>query len=169
MYLMERRKYQRADASVAIGVRLLPIERQSAYFSKIYEKAAVTGIGSGGDSESEGVGEALVSLQEKADSMARILSSADDAGGFQDLRYKQINISGGGVRFFCDTKCNMKDLVELMVILPVQPPIPLYVYGEVVRVLETEDGYGVAVEFIATSDEIRREIVQFVSALLDTV
>jgi c-di-GMP-binding flagellar brake protein YcgR len=107
-------------------------------------------------------------LQENADSMVKIFSDTDNSDGFHDLKYKQINISGGGIRFFCDTKCSTRDIIELNVLLPVQPPIPLYVYGEVVRVLETEDSYAVAVEFIATNDEIRQEIVRFVNALLET-
>ncbi|MBF0320913.1 MAG: PilZ domain-containing protein [Nitrospirae bacterium] len=169
---MERRLYPRADADVLIKVRLLAHERQAEYFSKIYDMAAVADIASrsntASDSDPEDITRCMVDLQENADSMVKIFSGTDNADGFCDLAYKQINISSGGVRFFCDTMCRIRDLVELRVILPVQPPVPLYVYGEVVRVLETEDGYAVAVEFIATSDEIRREIVHFINTLLET-
>ncbi|MBF0554626.1 MAG: PilZ domain-containing protein [Nitrospirae bacterium] len=164
---MERRTYPRAEAYVKVGVRLLPFERQSAYFSEISEAASAADMANSGSKEVAELPELLADLQERAYSLGRVLDSAGNADGFHALRYKQINLSGSGVRLLCDTKCNVKDLIELRMILPVQPPVPIFIYGEVVRVMETEDGYAAAAEFIAVSDEIRRDIAQFVSALLD--
>lgn len=45
--------------------------------------------------------------------------------------------------------------------------MPIRIYAEVVRVLESDGEYGAAAEFIAASDEIRHDIAEFVSALID--
>ncbi|KWT83446.1 PilZ domain-containing protein [Candidatus Magnetominusculus xianensis] len=168
---MERRRYQRADVFVQLGVRILPLEKQSAYFSEISAAAAASDISMKGESNDADIyPEFLTELQEKTASMVKVLDSAAsvEAGdGFHDLPYKQINLSGSGVRFLCDNKCSVKDIVELRMVLPLQPPMPICIYGDVVRVLESDDGYGAAAEFIAASDEIRHDIAQFISALLD--
>ncbi|MCG6553474.1 MAG: PilZ domain-containing protein [Candidatus Magnetominusculus sp. LBB02] len=168
---MERRRYQRADANVLIKVRLLETDRQAGYFSKISNaaSAAVKGKEVNLDpnaADSSQLPQHLVTLAEDSDSMERLFDSKS-GDGFHGLKYKQINLSGSGVRFLCDTKCNVKDLVELRIVLPVEPPIPIYIYAEVVRVLESDGGFAAGAEFIAVSDEIRRDIVQFVNALLD--
>lgn len=166
---MEKRRHPRADAYIRIGVRRLSLEKQTAYFSKISAAAASIGAESVAESDLEvnDVTKWLLDLQEKAHTMGRILDSADKADGFHGLKYKQINLSGSGVRFLCNTRCNVNDLIELRMILPVEPPVPILIYGEVVRVLESDDGYAAAAEFIAESDEIRRDIAQFVNALLE--
>ncbi|MBF0488173.1 MAG: PilZ domain-containing protein [Nitrospirae bacterium] len=164
---MERRTYPRTDAYVRVGVRLLPLERQSAYFSEISDAAAVADIANSELNEVTELPELLSDLQERAYSLGRVLDSSDTADGFHNLKYKQINLSGSGVRLLCDTMVSVKDIIELRMILPVQPPVPIFIYGEVVRVLQSDDSYGAAAEFIAVSDDIRRDIVQFVNALIE--
>ncbi|WP_420266863.1 PilZ domain-containing protein [Candidatus Magnetominusculus dajiuhuensis] len=164
---MERRTYPRVDAYARVGVRVLPVQGQSAYFSEISEAAAVADIANSELNEVTELPELLSDLQERAYSLGRVLDSSDKADGFRKLEYKQLNLSGSGVRLLCNTMVSVKDIIELRMILPVQPPVPIFIYGEVVRVMETEDGYAAASEFIAVSDEIRRDIAQFVSSLLD--
>lgn len=123
---MDRRTYPRADAYVALGVRLLSRQSQPAYFSKIAGEAAAADIAmrdSEGDEQyPEFLPEFMDELREKAAAVVKVLDSAEDVDGFQELEYRQVNLSGSGIRFLCDDKCNVKDLVELRMLLPIDPP-----------------------------------------------
>ncbi|MCI4625212.1 MAG: PilZ domain-containing protein [Candidatus Magnetoovum sp. WYHC-5] len=55
----------------------------------------------------------------------------------------------------------------MKILLPLIPPLPLYVYGEVTRIVKDNDEYDVGVKFIAVDEAIRDEIDSFVAKIIE--
>lgn len=82
--------------------------------------------------------------------------------GLLKAKPKAVNISACGMRFTTKDPADAGDRVEIKMLLPVCPPVPILAYGEVVRVHALEDGtYELAVQFTDMDDEVRDAIIQY--------
>jgi c-di-GMP-binding flagellar brake protein YcgR len=73
-----------------------------------------------------------------------------------------VNISGGGMSFSAKENYKPGNILELKMLLPLLPPVALYLYGEVVKTQSQPEGPLIFVKFIAIDEEIRDELVKFV-------
>ncbi|MBF0563969.1 MAG: PilZ domain-containing protein [Nitrospirae bacterium] len=164
---MNRREYIRENILLPIAVKVVSREKQNQIMSKISGNAVLADFQSLNNFNGKNVSDWLTAMQERFMTMVKILREMDDSEGFTSLKFVEVNISGGGIKFFTDIACEVKDIVEIKIMLPVIPPLPLYVYGEVLRVDKHTDNYKVAVRFIALNEDIRKEIVNFITQIID--
>lgn len=81
---------------------------------------------------------------------------------FGSIKRRAVNISACGVRFTADERYEAGSLLELKLILPLDPPVGIVTYGSVVRVEEQKPGiYETAVHFIDLEPDVEDIIIQY--------
>ncbi|GBE31893.1 PilZ domain protein [bacterium BMS3Bbin05] len=82
--------------------------------------------------------------------------------GLLPAEKKLVNISASGIRFIIEHPANIKDIMEIKLLLPTYPPVAVFAYGEVTRVRELDDNkFEVALEYLNMGDSVRDEIIQY--------
>ncbi len=82
--------------------------------------------------------------------------------GFLSAEKKMVNISASGIRFTVNQPVNVKDIMEIKMLLPTYPPVAVFAYGEVKRVNPLDDEtFEVALEYLNMGDPVRNEIIQY--------
>jgi len=99
-------------------------------------------------------------ISAKLDTVIRILTMQNE--GFLRLPFSRVNIGGGGMSFKSQKPYAPGDLLEIKVMLHMNKPVALYLYGEVLETKRLNGDSEVAVKFILMDDRIRDEIVRFV-------
>jgi c-di-GMP-binding flagellar brake protein YcgR len=57
---------------------------------------------------------------------------------------------------------NVKDIMEIKLLLPTYPPVAVFAYGEVKRVKTLDENkFEVALEYINMGESVRNEIIQY--------
>ncbi len=74
---------------------------------------------------------------------------------------QRVNISAGGIRFVTDEEVSRGDMMEIKMLLPTCPPLNIITYGEVVRAVEKDGRYEVALSFRETEEEVREAILRY--------
>lgn len=154
------REFSRVDASVPFAVRLVPPDERSNIKSKISGESVLAEFQTLTDVEDKVLSDWLKMLNAKLDSIISMLTFQRE--GFGSLPFVNVNISGGGLSFSSKEKYKIGDVLEMKMLIPVMPPIALYIYGEVVKVEPQINSYITGVKFIAIDEDIRDEIVKFV-------
>ncbi|MDI6727722.1 MAG: PilZ domain-containing protein [Thermodesulfovibrionales bacterium] len=157
---MRMREFSRVDAHVPFAVRLVPPEERPNIKSKISGETILAEFQTLTDVEDKLLSDWLKMLNAKLDSIISMLTFQRE--GFGSLPFVQVNISGGGLGFNSKEKYNQGDVLEIKMLLPMMPPVALYIYGEVVKIEQQINSYAIAVKFIAMDEDIRDEIVKFV-------
>lgn len=155
-----QREFSRVDAHVPFEVRVVPAE----------ERAGIKARTSGGTSFAEThalpelqdkiLAEWIKAMNSKLDAIVNMLTFQRE--GFGSMPFGHVNISGGGLGFFSKEKYNMGDTVEMKIILPMMPPVALFLYGEVVKSERLTNSYMTATRFVAMDEEVQDEVVKFV-------
>jgi hypothetical protein len=158
-YTINRREYPRVDTHLPFAVRLVPPEERDSIWCRrsgntIFELSSME------ETEDKALLNWLKMLNVKLDLILSMLTLHNE--GFCSLPMKPVIISGGGMCFPTKEKFDMGDLLEIKVMIPLQQPMALYIYGEVIQAQEQPDGYETGVKFVGMDDEIREEIVNFV-------
>ncbi len=84
--------------------------------------------------------------------------------GFSIPEAREVNISGGGLRFFCNDHFNAGDRLVLKTFLPTHAHV-IRIKCEVVRSLAVESGgYEVAVKYIDMEEATRDKIIRYIFA-----
>lgn len=154
------REFSRVDAYIPLQVRLVTKEEKQNIRSKISGEAVMAEFRTLTDVGDRVLSDWLKMLNAKLDAIINTLTFQQE--GFSALPFLKVNISGAGLRFPSTKKYNQEDILELKMLLPMMPPVALYIYGEVVKVESDMNGFEIAVKFIAMDEDIRDEIVKFV-------
>jgi hypothetical protein len=157
---MKMREFSRVDAHIPFEVHLVPTDERHNIRSKISGETVLSEFQTLTDLEDKLLSDWLKMLNAKLDSIINMLTFQRD--GFSSLPFVKVNISGGGLNFSSPDKHNIGDVLEIKMMLPMLPPVALYIYGEVVKVEKQINSFNTAVKFIAMDEEIRDEIVKFV-------
>lgn len=157
---MRMREFSRVDAHVPFSVRVVPPEERPNIRAKISGETILAEFQTLTELEDKLLSDWLKMLNAKLDSIINMLTFQRE--GFGSLPFAQVNISGGGLGFNSREKYNQGDVLEIKMILPMMPPVALYIYGEVVKIEQQINSYAIAVKFIAMDEDIRDEIVKFV-------
>ncbi|MGO9014709.1 MAG: PilZ domain-containing protein [Dissulfurispiraceae bacterium] len=154
------RGFSRVDAHIPFEVRLVPKAERGTIKSRTLGDMPLVDTRVLPELQDKVLGEWIRMLNSKLDDIIIKLSSQKE--GFGTLPLTHVNISGGGLGFFSKERYSLGDIVEAKVILPMMPPVALFLYCEVVKVDETPKGYMIATKFVALDEEITDEVVKFV-------
>ncbi len=154
------RGFSRVDAHIPFEVRLVPAEERGTIKARTVGDMPLIDPRVLPELQDKVLGEWIKMLNSKLDAIINKLSSQRE--GFGTLPLAHVNISGGGLGFFSKDRYNTGDIIEAKLILPMMPPVALFVYCELVKVEQTAKGYIIATKFVAMDEDITDEIVKFV-------
>ena len=154
------REFSRVDANIPLDARLVPAEERKSMRSKVSGDAIMAEFRALPDLQDKLLADWMKMLSTKLDAIINMLVFQRE--GFSSLPFKHVNISGGGLSFASKDRFNNGDIVEIKMMLPIMPPVALYIYGEVVKIETQVNGYMIAVKYIEMEEDIRDEIVKFV-------
>ncbi len=157
---MNMREFSRVDANIPFEVRLVPPEERKNIRSKVSGDAVLAEFRSLPDLQDKLLADWMKMLNMKLDAIINMLIFQRE--GFGSLPFNHVNISGGGLSFASKNRYSQGDVLELRMMLPMMPPIALYIYGEVVKIDTQGSGFMIGIKFIEMDEEIRDEIVKFV-------
>jgi len=149
------REYTRVDVMISFTAKVIPRE----FRDKV--RPTILSRGSFFESPKRELNDPLLSewlrfLNKKLDYIISFLLLQQE--GFTNMKTEEVNISGSGMSFPCDFPCNKGDIVEIKAFLKLPHPVPVVLYGEVVRCEENR----VAVKFINMSASMKDFIIKFV-------
>lgn len=154
------REFSRVDAHIPFGVRIVPVEERKDLHSKISGDTILAEFRTLPELQDKLLNDWFKVLNSKLDAVINMLVYQRE--GFGSLPFNHVNISGGGLSFLTKEKFNNGDIIEIKMMLPMLPPVALYIYGEVVKIDTQVNSYIVAIKFIGMDEEMRDEIVKFV-------
>ncbi|MFZ5998491.1 MAG: PilZ domain-containing protein [Nitrospirota bacterium] len=157
---IQMREFSRVDARIPFEVRLLPLEERKDIRAKMSGASVLAETKALPDLPDKLLGDWMRMLNAKLDAVINILTFQRE--GFGSLPFAQVNISGAGIGFGSREKYHQGDVLEMKLILPVMPPVALYLYGEVVKIEKRPENYYTGTKFIAIDEEVRDQIVKFV-------
>ncbi len=170
----EKRNFFRVDDIISVVASPVQIDEKSfqgfaetAMSSKAFSLMDVTGI-------SEPVPDEIVSEPQDNSRLYRMMTEIKtkldfiinhimlEKEGLLEPEKKFVNISASGIRFTVDHPVKEGDIMEIKLLLPTYPPVAVFAYGEVKRVIDLPDNqYDVAIEYINMEDSVRNEIVKY--------
>jgi hypothetical protein len=155
-----QREYSRVDTYIPMEYKLINPQQMHHIRSRVAGEIILAEFKSLPDPDDQVVAEWLKTINTKLNSIIRMLTMHHE--GFDQLPVKRVNISGGGISFYADTPFSPGDVIEFKLILTMQYPLSLFLYGEVVESSKHNPEYDTCVQFIAIDDFIRDEIIRFV-------
>ncbi len=157
---LHMREFSRVDAKIPLDVRLVSDEELPIVKSKVAADTTISYLSPPPDHEDRLLSEWLKMLNDKLDSILMLLTFHRE--GFSTLPYRSVNISGGGMSFMWNQGFPKGSIIELKMLLPMFPPVAMYVYGELVSSEQKGAEFALAVKFVNIEEDIRDEIVRFV-------
>ncbi len=154
------REFSRVDAHVPFETRVVPAEEHGTIRARPSGGTAFAETRAMPELQDKVLSEWIKALNSKLDAIVSMLSFQRE--GFGSMPYAHVNISGGGIGFFSKNSFKMGDILEIKIILPMMPPVALFIYGEVVKTEQLKNNYLTATKFIAMDEDVRDEIVKFV-------
>ena len=158
--LENRRAYTRVDVYIPVAMQLVPDEARESVTSRISGKPMLVDSSSPPLPENHPQREWIKLLNGKMDKIIHQLTLQSEL--FHSLPFKYVTISGSGMMFSSSQAYAMGDLLEVKMMLTLDRPIALYLYGEVIKVQKQTSGYFIAISFQKIDEAIRDRIIQFV-------
>jgi hypothetical protein len=152
------RKYSRINTYMPFDVRLLSPEEHSMK-SRISDDDIVIDSMRLPEIEDKDLYAWLSAINSKLDML--LMSRKDN---FCEMVFKPLNISASGMRFSSKQKFNNGDLLEIKIVLHVDPHKILYLVAVVMRVEQLSfklNSYNIAVKFLEMTDEIKNELLKY--------
>lgn len=158
--IINQREYSRVTAYLPLDYKLLDRGQVQYVRSRVAGETILAEFKSLPDPDDQLIAEWLKTINTKLNSIIRMLTIQNE--GFNALSIVKVNISGGGMSFNTGIQLQPGDILELKVMLTMQSPLELFLYGEVVEAGKHNPEYDTSVQFIALDDFIRNEIIRFV-------
>jgi len=156
----DKREYSRVDAHIPLEYKLIKSAQKDTLRSRLAGESILAEYKSLPNPDDQLMAQWLQSINAKLDEIIRMMTLHQD--GFNRLNMTKVNISGGGIRFNSHESFAPGDILEMKVMLGMQKPIALFLYGEVVEVAKPHPEYDTSTQFINMDDFIRDEIIRFV-------
>jgi len=163
---VERREFFRIDDIIPIGAKKISHEKKGpsriTFGEPLYPLSdkGIMEIPETGQSQ-QGLDSAILRLLLEINKKLDMLLEERGNSGEEEIRPQPVNISAGGIRFLTDEKVSKGDLMEIRMHLCTCPPLKIITYGEVVRVIEKNNKYEVAVSFKNSEEEVREAILRY--------
>lgn len=154
------REFARVDAHIYFDVRQIAAEERPDIRSRISAQAFLPLLHPLPDHEDKALSDWLRQLNTKLDTILNLLTYEKD--GIHALPFVKVNISGGGLSFSTATPYAEGNILELKMMLPMQPPVAMITYGEVTTVEKMDNLATIGLNFVAIDEELRDEIIRFV-------
>lgn len=155
-----KREYSRVEACIPMEYRLVPREFKDTVRARVAGQSVLAEFKSLPNPDDQLIAQWLQSINAKLNELIRLMTLHHD--GFHCLNMANINISGGGMSLNTGKSFSAGDLLEIKVMLGIQVPIALFLYGEVIDATASHAEYDTSVEFINIDDFVRDEIIRFV-------
>jgi len=154
------REYSRVEVVIPLQIRLVPPGEQEYFRSCLLPEMILAEFTTLPDVEDKQLADWLRMLNNKLDAIINALSFHNE--GIAAAPLASITISANGMGFYSNRQYLPDDLLELKMMLPLIEPVGMCLYGRVVRVVEVEHSFEVAVIFVAMDEHIRELIARLV-------
>ena len=158
--IQNQREYSRVTAFIPLEFKLVDPQQIQYIRSRVAGETILAEFKSLPDPDDQLIAEWLRTINTKLNSIIRMLTIHHE--GFNHLAMRKVNISGGGMSFLAGQAYSPGDVLELKVMLTMQYPTALFLYGEVVETSKHAPEFDTSVHFIALDDFIRNEVIRFV-------
>jgi hypothetical protein len=155
-----RREYSRIDAYIPLEYRLVPPKERNLVKSRLFMDVISANFDRMPPLENHPQREYLSLLNKKIDAVIQMMAIQYE--GFHSLPFKYVTLSGSGMKFSSQMHFSPGDILEIKVILALNQPVALLLYGEVLHVEKQTTGYYVTVHFFLMDDAIRNYVIRFV-------
>ncbi|MFN3568348.1 MAG: PilZ domain-containing protein [Caldimicrobium sp.] len=108
------------------------------------------------DTLDEALNNWLKLLNAKLDYIINFLTMEKE--GFNRLPMKQVNISEKGIRVPVEMPFEIGSYAEVKMVLDLYGPVGFYLYGKVLRCEKKDEGYEIALEWIALPPHIKEKL-----------
>lgn len=158
---VQLREFSRVDATLPMEIRVVPVEERRNLRSRTSIESAITELQALPEVEDRALSECLRIINAKLDTIINMVTVQSREGG--TLRLSPVNISAGGLRIVLHNEYCVGDVLEIRMMFPTLPYAIFYIYGDVVRTENTEDGkIKTSIEFTVIEEDIRDKIAKFV-------
>lgn len=157
---LKAREFSRVDAFIPMEACLLPPEARDGVRSQVSRQTFLIHQGVPEEVEDRVLSDWLRMLNAKLDVIIQALRG--EKGDFAALPFRQVNISAGGMKFSSRTGYERGNVLEIKMVLQMQRPAALRIYGEVVTSEKKGSDFDVAVKFILVDEDVRDELVRYV-------
>lgn len=157
---LKMREFSRVDAHLPFTVRLVPPEERTEARCRVSGEVVLAEPQSLPELPDKLLNDWIQLLNAKLDAIISILTFERD--GFGCLPLAPLNISGAGIGFVRTEHYALGAVLEIKLILPMIPPLPLYLYGEVVNAEQRTGCWYTGTKFVEMDEEIRDAIVKYV-------
>jgi hypothetical protein len=158
--IVNQREYSRVMAYLPLDFKLLDSGQMKYVRSRVAGETILAEFKSLPDPDDQLLAEWLKTINTKLNSIIRMLTIQHE--GFNTLSIVKVNISGGGISFNTGRQFKPGDILEMKVMLTMQNPLALFLYGEIIEASKYNPEYDTSVQFTAIDDFIRDEIIRFV-------
>ena len=154
------REFSRVDAYIPMQIRLVPAEERETVRSRVSGMTTSIETRDLPDLQDKLLNDWVRLLNSKLDAIVNMLVLQRE--GFGSMPVTRVNISGGGLGFFSRERYAIGSIIEAKIVLPMMPPVALFVYGEVVKIDLLTNVYSIATKFVAMDEDVRDEVVKYV-------
>ncbi|MBF0559167.1 MAG: PilZ domain-containing protein [Nitrospirae bacterium] len=155
------REFSRVDAYLPMQVmRVVPAEERETIRSRTSGQATSMETRDLPDLQDKLLNDWIRLLNAKLDTVVNMLVLQRE--GFSTIPVTRVNVSGGGLGFLTRERYALGNILEIKVVLPMMPPVALFVYGEVVKLDLLKNVYSIATKFVAMDEDVRDEVVKYV-------
>jgi hypothetical protein len=155
-----KREYSRVDAYIPLECKLVTVPDKGSLRSRLAGESLLAEFKELPNPDDQLMAQWLQNINAKLDEIIRMLTIQHD--GFNCLSITKVNISGGGMSFNTGKCFSPGDILEVKVMLNLQKPFALFLYGEVLAFEIPHPEYDTNLQFIHMDESIRDEIVRFV-------
>jgi hypothetical protein len=154
------REYSRVDTFIPLEYKQIDVKQKQFVRARLTGESILAEFKSLPNPDDQIISEWLRTINAKLDEIIRMMTINHE--GFNCLHMTKVNISGGGISFNTGKSYSPCDLLEIKVMLSMQRPVALFLYGEVMKITEPNPEYDTSVHFFGIDDFIRNEIIRFV-------
>ncbi len=149
-------EFSPVEAHAPIEVRLLTGVGEDEVHTRLSTDTQLSSVSELPEHDDKTLSAWLKMINAKLEAIIGLLDR--ESSEFRSLNYRKMEISGGGIRLELNGEFPVGGIVEVRMMMPIIPPVALYVYG---RVTECREG-AVSIKYLPMDEEIRDRIVHFV-------
>lgn len=155
-----KREYSRVDAYLPLEFRKVSPEHKAGVRARLAGETILAEFKELPNPDDQLIAQWLQTINAKMDEILRLLTIQHD--GFHCLSLTKVNISGGGMSLNTQQTFAPGDVLEVKVMLMLQKPLAVFLYGEVIDNDKPHPDYDTSIRFINMDEFVRDEIIRFV-------
>jgi len=156
----EQRQYSRVDTYIPLEYKIIDSQQKQFVRSRLAGESILAEFKSLPKHDDQIITEWLKTINAKLDEIIRMMTIHHE--GFNCLNMTKVNIGGGGISFNTGKSLFPGDILEIKVMLSMQKPVALFLYGEYLEIAKHHPEFDTSVQFIGIDDFIRDEVIRFV-------